>query len=112
MHNPLTPRRPPPATYEPPVQQPLGIDAEGRFIYPYPPSAPPQPQASLVAHPWGAYIAGGCLAVVALTVLAVIGMALLFGFAILASVLALVAVALTICVLVLRSMWREERRRR
>lgn len=37
-------------------------------------------------------------------------MFLVFGFAILAAVLGLVAVALTICVLVLKSMWTDLRK--
>ncbi|MGC9540187.1 hypothetical protein [Streptomyces sp. UG1] len=66
----------------------------------------PQPQPPITARPWGAYIGFGCLGLVAFAVAVVVAL-VVFGFAILAAVLGLVAVALTICVLVLRSMWRD-----
>lgn len=68
------------------------------------------PQQPIAAKPWGAYLGGGCLALIAVVVIAVILVALLFGLAIFAAVLALVAVALTICVLVLRDMWNTSRK--
>ncbi|MFI6874936.1 hypothetical protein ACIBL6_16015 [Streptomyces sp. NPDC050400] len=109
MHNPLEPRRPD-AAIPPPVQRPVGITADGQYIYPLPPAAPIPQQGPLVARPWGAYIAGGCLGIVALALLAAIVLALVFGFALLMLVLALAAVALTICLLVLRNMWRDSQR--
>lgn len=104
----------PPAEHAP-VQ--IGYDMAGNPMYAEPvqyaphsvPAAPLQP---IVARPWGAYIAGGCLGLLALTVVVVLIVFLVFGFAILAAVLGLVVVALTICVLVLRGMWRDYRRSR
>lgn len=58
----------------------------------------------------GVDVAGGYLGVIALMVAAVVAMTLRFGFAILAAVLGLVAVARRMCVLVLRGMWRDCRR--
>jgi len=80
----------------------IGYDLAGNPMYaeplPYPQHPAPAPLQPIVARPWGAYIAGGCLGLVA------------FGFAILSAVLGLVVVALTICVLVLRGMWRDYQR--
>lgn len=102
-----------------PVQRaPLvGYDVTGQPVYGAWPatglpqgglSAPAaQPLQPIVARPWGAYLAGGCLGLLALTVVAVLVMFVVFGFAILAAVLGLVVVALTICVLVLRGMVRD-----
>ncbi|MGD6749153.1 hypothetical protein [Streptomyces sp. BH105] len=109
MHNPFEPRAPAQAPVPTTLHQPVGITADGQYIYATQPAPPAPQQAPLVARPWVAYIAGGCLGIIALAILAVICMALLFGFAILAAVLALVAVVLTICVLVLRGMWRDYR---
>ncbi|MET7914445.1 hypothetical protein ABZU45_00640 [Streptomyces avermitilis] len=103
-----------------PVQQQIGYDLAGNPMYAtpiqYAPTSvgqqPPQPLQPIKAHPWGAYIAGGCLGVLALTVLAVAIAFVVFGFAILAAVLALAVVALTICVLVLRGMWTDYQRGR
>ncbi|MCT9010001.1 hypothetical protein [Streptomyces rhizosphaerihabitans] len=104
---------------EPVYREQIGYDLAGNPMYgpvPFatppdgaanPPTAPLQP---IQAHPWGAYIAAGCLGVLALTVVAVLVAFLVFGFAILAAVLGLVVVALTICVLVLKSMWTSSRR--
>ncbi|MET7781493.1 hypothetical protein ABZU94_07175 [Streptomyces mirabilis] len=110
---------------EPVYRQQIGYDLAGNPMYappvPYgpalfaappngvanPPAAPLQP---IKVHPWGAYIAGGCLGLLALTVVVVLVAFLVFGFAILAAVLGLVVVALTICLLVLRDMWRTSRK--
>ncbi|MGV9707486.1 hypothetical protein [Streptomyces sp. NPDC003483] len=101
---------------EPVYRQQIGYDLAGNPMYAPPVQAvsamadtrlPLQP---IKAHPWGAYIAGGCLGVLALTVLAVAIAFVVFGFAILAVVLALAVVALTICLLVLRDMWRTSRK--
>ena len=62
------------------------------------------------AHPWGAYLAGGCLGLLALTVIVVLVMFVVFGLTILATVLALTVACLTICVLVLRDMWTTSRK--
>ncbi|MEV5792654.1 hypothetical protein [Streptomyces sp. NPDC052192] len=111
---------------EPAYRQQIGYDLAGNPMY-----APPvftdhrenagqdhfshtgkmvPPLQPIKAHPWGAYIAGGCLGVLALTVLVVAIAFVVFGFAILAVVLALAVVALTICLLVLRDMWRTSRK--
>ncbi|MFJ4924056.1 hypothetical protein [Streptomyces sp. NPDC088736] len=104
---------------EPLQRAPLvGYDVTGQPVYgawpaayqapPAPgPAAPLQP---IVARPWGAYLAGGCVGLLALTLVVVLVMFLVFGFAILSAVLGLVAVALTICVLVLKSMWTQSRK--
>jgi hypothetical protein len=106
---------------EPIQRAPLvGYDVTGRPVYGAWPvtglpqgglSAPPaQPLQPIVARPWGAYVAGGCFGLLALTLVVVLVMFVVFGFAILAAVLALVVVALTICVLVLRGMWTSSRK--
>ncbi|MFH8797073.1 hypothetical protein [Streptomyces sp. NPDC017941] len=69
-------------------------------------SAPAAPRP-IEARPWGAYLAGGCLGLLALTIVVVLVMFVVFGLTILVAVLGLVVVALTICVLVLRGMWRD-----
>lgn len=95
----------------------IGYDMAGRPMY-APPTpyayqpAQPYPLQPIKQHPWGAYIAGGCLGVLALTVLVVAVAFVVFGFAILAAVLALAVVALTICLLVLRGMWRDYQKKR
>ncbi|MFD8739421.1 hypothetical protein ACFV06_31545 [Streptomyces sp. NPDC059618] len=103
---------------EPSNRQQIGYDLAGNPMYAPPVSYGPasvvqqttQPLQPIKAHPWGAYIAGGCLGVLALTVLVVAIAFVVFGFAILAVVLALAVVALTICLLVLRDMWRTSRK--
>lgn len=101
---------------EPVQRQQIGYDLAGNPMYAAPVQfmpAPPvaqqatQPLQPIKAHPWGAYIAGGCLGVLALTALVVAIAFVVFGFAILAAVLALAMVALTICLLVLRGMFRD-----
>lgn len=96
-----------------PLRQ-IGYDLAGNPMYeqplPYPQHQAPAPLQPIKAHPWGAYVAGGCLGLLALTVVVVLVAFLVFGFAILAAVLGLVVVALTICVLVLRGMWRDTQR--
>ncbi|MEU6674826.1 hypothetical protein [Streptomyces sp. NPDC046925] len=64
----------------------------------------------LVARPWGTYLAGGCLAVIALAVLGTVAVFVMLGLAAVAVSVALTAVAVTICTLVLRSIWRETQR--
>ncbi|MGW0821812.1 hypothetical protein [Streptomyces sp. NPDC002845] len=97
-----------------PAQRPqIGYDLAGNPMYAAPPvpasvgQHPTQPLQPLRVYPVGTYIAGGCLALVAFTIAAVAVALVVFGFAILAAVLGLVAVALTICVLVLRGMYRD-----
>lgn len=102
---------PPPTTVQPvptttPLQQ-VAIDSDGRPIYAWPATPAPALQQPIVARPWGAYLAGGCVGVLALAAVAVIAFLLLMGLAIVAAVLAVVMVVLTICVIVLRSMWRD-----
>jgi hypothetical protein len=104
---------------EPVQRAPLvGYDVTGQPVYgawpatgvPQGPLSAPAPLQPIQAHPWGAYAAGGCLGLLALTVVVVLVMFVVFGFAILAAVLGLVVVALTICVLVLKSMWTDSRK--
>jgi hypothetical protein len=95
----------------------VGYDLNGRPVYDgWPaapqPSAPTVPLQPIVARPWGAYVAGGCLGVLALSLVVVLVMFVVFGLTILAAVLALVVVVLTICVLVLRGMWRDHQKGR
>lgn len=63
----------------------------------------------IVARPWGAYLGGGCLAVIALAVLGTVAVFLMLGLAALAVAVAVSAVALTACLIILRSLWREYR---
>ena len=96
-----------------PAQQPwqqIGIDADGRPIYLQPQAPAPAPQGPLKAYPVGTWVAFGCLGLVALVVVLVLVLAVVFGFAILAAFLALLAVVITICVLVLRDVWRQSRK--
>ncbi|SOE25667.1 hypothetical protein [Streptomyces sp. OK228] len=111
MYSPLQPRHPPPqpVPVAPAAPPQIGIDSDGRPIYGWPQQPAVAPQQPIVARPWGMYLAGGCAAVFALAFLGVIAFFLLIGLAIVAAVLALVAVALTICVVVLRDMWRQSR---
>ncbi|GAA4999558.1 hypothetical protein [Streptomyces siamensis] len=106
---------------QPIERQQIGYDLAGNPVYaawpaPYGPSSvaqqATQPLQPIKVHPWGAYIAGGCLGVLALTVLVVAIAFVVLGFAILAAVLALAVVALTICLVVLRSMWRDVKKGR
>lgn len=101
----------------PAVRRQIGYDMAGNPMYaeplPYPqPPVQAAPLQPIKAHPWGAYVAGGCLGLLALTLVVVLVMFVVFGLTILAAVLGLVVVALTICVLVLRGMWRDSQRSR
>jgi hypothetical protein len=103
---------------EPVYREQIGYDLAGNPMYAAPVQYGPAvvaqqatvPLQPIQAHPWGAYVGLGCIAVLALTVVAVLVAFLVFGFAILAAVLGLVVVALTICVLVLKSMWTSSRK--
>ncbi|MEU2584490.1 hypothetical protein ABZ612_16340 [Streptomyces avermitilis] len=105
---------------EPVQRQQIGYDLAGNPMYAPPVQYGPavvaqqatQPLQPIKAHPWGAYIAGGCLGLVAFAIAATVVALVVFGFAILSAVLGLVAVALTICVLVLRGMWTDYQRGR
>ncbi|MFC8201293.1 DMT family transporter [Streptomyces sp. NPDC057298] len=105
---------------EPVYRQQIGYDLAGNPMYappaPYGPAPvaqqATQPLQPIKAHPWGAYLAGGCLGLLALTVAVVLVAFLVFGFAILAAVLGLVVVALTISLLVLRGMVRDHQKGR
>lgn len=68
------------------------------------------PLQPIKAHPWGAYLAGGCFGLLALALVVVLVMFVVFGLTILVAVLGLVVVVLTICVLVLRDVWRSSRK--
>ncbi|MEU6099085.1 hypothetical protein [Streptomyces sp. NPDC047079] len=104
---------------EPAQRQQIGYDMAGNPMFAAPPvqyaqpsvvQSTMQPLQPIKAHPWGAYIAGGCVGVLALVVVVVAIAFLVFGFAILAAVLALAVVSLTICVLVLRGLWADFRK--
>ena len=101
---------------EPVQRQQIGYDLAGNPMYAAPLVSPSSggdqaaPLQPIRVHPWGAYIAGGCLGLLALTVVVVLVAFLVFGFAILAAVLAVVVVALVICLLILRDVWRSSRK--
>lgn len=103
---------------EPIQRQQIGYDLAGNPMYAAPVQYVPasvsqtdtQPLQPIKVHPWGAYLAGGCLGLLALTVVVVLVAFLVFGFAILAAVLAVVVVSLVICLLILRDVWRSSRK--
>ncbi|QDN81814.1 hypothetical protein FNV64_45310 [Streptomyces sp. S1A1-7] len=101
---------------EPVERQQIGYDLAGNPMYAAPPvqyvqqPVQQQPLQPIKAHPWGLYLGAGCFGLVALSVVVVLIAFIVFGFAILAAVLGLVVVALTICILVLKSMWTESRK--
>ncbi|WP_326786443.1 hypothetical protein [Streptomyces sp. NBC_00151] len=105
---------------EPVFRQQIGYDLAGNPMYAAPAQYEPAPVAQeatrplqpIKVHPWGAYLAGGCLGLLALSLVVVLVMFVAFGLAVLAAVLGLVVVALTICVLVLKSMWTDSRKTR
>ncbi|MEV5611517.1 hypothetical protein [Streptomyces sp. NPDC052225] len=97
-------------------RQQIGYDLAGNPMY-APPTLQQAPVVQLAApledikaHPWGAYAAAGCFGLLALTVVVVLVLFVAFGLTILATGLALAMVCLTICTLVLRSMWRDYQR--
>jgi hypothetical protein len=93
----------------------IGYDLAGNPMYaeplPYPQhpvqAAPLQP---IVARPWGAYFAFGCLGLLALLVVGFVVVAILIGFSIALVVLAIGLVALVVCLLILRDVWRASRK--
>ncbi|CAM5530248.1 hypothetical protein SALBM135S_00865 [Streptomyces alboniger] len=105
---------------EPVHHQQIGYDLAGRPMYAPPvqtgqaPAAPeaPRPLQPIVARPWGSYLAGGCLGLAALVVVAFLIVAVLIGLSIALMVLAIGMVALVVCLLVLRSMWTDYRKGR
>lgn len=97
----------------------IGYDMAGNPMYAEPapvqyapPPTPAVPLQPIKVHPWGAYIAGGCLGLLALTLVVVLVLFVVFGLTVFAAILGLVVVALTICVLVLRGMWQDYQRSR
>ncbi|WP_263170657.1 hypothetical protein [Streptomyces sp. SCSIO ZS0520] len=98
---------------EPAHRQQIGYDMAGNPMYALPeqpqtvPAAAAVPLAPLQARPWGAYLAGGCLGLLALTVVVVAIGFVVFGLTILAAVLALCVICLTVCLLILRSVFRD-----
>ncbi|MFJ4828448.1 hypothetical protein ACIP79_00680 [Streptomyces sp. NPDC088747] len=90
-------------------ETPIGIDGNGRPIYAWPQPPAVAPQQPIVARPWGTYLAGGCGAVFAVAILGAVAIAFMIGLAVVAVCLALAAVALTICVVILRDVWRQSR---
>ncbi len=103
---------------EPVQRQQIGYDLAGNPMYAAPVQYGPPvvaqqattPLQPIKAHPWGLYLGAGCFGLVALVIVAFIIVAILIGFSIALVVLAIGMVALTICVLVLASMWRSYRR--
>ncbi|WP_128380506.1 hypothetical protein [Streptomyces cavernae] len=108
-----------------PVQRPhVGYDLNGQPVYGAWPVQPSQvtrsvnladlrqqpPLQPIKAHPWGAYLVGGCLGLAALIVVAFVIVAILVGFSIALSVLAITVVSLVICLLILRDVWRSTRK--
>lgn len=103
---------------EPVYRQQIGYDLAGNPMY-APPTLQQQatvaqqatvPLPDIKAHPWGAYAAAGCFGVLALGFVIALIVFLVLGLAVFAAVLALAVVSLTICTLVLRSMWRDYQR--
>ncbi|MDX3754011.1 hypothetical protein [Streptomyces sp. AK02-04a] len=100
---------------EPVERQQIGYDLAGNPMFAAPVQyvqqpVQQQPLQPIKAHPWGLYLGAGCFGLIALSVVVVLIAFIVFGFAILAAVLGLVVVALTICILVLKSMWTESRK--
>lgn len=88
----------------------IGIGADGSPLYAYRDTAPaPVQPAPLVQRPWAAYAGAGCFALAALLIVAFVAVVLVLGLALGLVVLAVAVTALTICLLVLRSMWRDLR---
>lgn len=82
----------------------IGVSDSGAPLYAYRDAAPvPVTPPAAPVRPYGAYIGVGVLGIAGVTALAMVA-------AILAMALAVSGVALTICVLVLRSMWTEMRK--
>lgn len=101
--------------YLPTVRRQIGYDLAGQPMYeqplPYPQHpAPVPPLQPIVARPWGTYLAGGCLGLAALVVVAFVIVAILIGLSIALVVLAIGLVALVVCLLILRDVWRGYRR--
>jgi hypothetical protein len=99
---------------EPPADATLvqiGVDAAGGPLYAYRAAAPTVMPAQLVQRPWGAYAALGCGALLALTVVGVVLVAIVISFAVALAVLAVCMVTLTICVVVLRTLLKDMRGR-
>lgn len=79
----------------------IGVTAEGAPVFAYRDNTPVvQTAPATPARPWGAYVALGIGASVAVTFLAM-------AAAILAIALAIGMVSLTICTMILRSMWES-----
>jgi hypothetical protein len=107
---------------EPVYRQQIGYDLAGNPMYAAPPVFPgsqknpseqarqPEPLQPIKVHNWGAYIGLGCLGLLALIVVAFVLVAILIGFSIAVVVLAIGMVALVICLLILRDVWRSTRK--
>lgn len=86
-----------------PVVRQIGVSEDGSPLFAYRDPAPivqPQPAA---ARPYGAYIGVGIVGVAGVTALG-------FVAAVLAVALSIGAVSLTICVVILRSVWQDYQR--
>lgn len=89
------------AEVAPVVLRQIGVGEDGSPLYAYADRTPvQQPQPLPAARPIGAYVAAGIGGAAALTFLAL-------AAAVLAVAVAVGAVSLTICTLVLRSMWER-----
>lgn len=103
---------------EPVYRQQIGYDLAGNPMYAPPVQYAPAPVAQqatqplepIKVHPWGAYLGLGCLGLLALIVVAFVLVAILIGFSIAVVVLAIGMVALVICLLILRDVWRSTRK--
>ena len=88
----------------------IGLDAQGQPLYAYRQTAPTVMPAQLVQRPWGSYAALGCGFLFALTVVGVVLVSIVIGFAIALAVLAVCMVTLMICLVVLRGLWKDIRK--
>ena len=89
------------AEVAPVVLRQIGVGEDGNPLYAYADRTPVvQPAPIQAARPIGAYVAAGIGGAVALSFLAM-------AAALLAVAVAVGAVSVTICILVLRGMWRE-----
>lgn len=88
----------------------IGLDADGKPLYAYRETAPTMMPAQLVQRPWGAYAALGCGFLFALTVVGVVLVSIVIGFAIALAVLAVCMVTLMICLVILRGLWKDVRK--
>ncbi|MFB7647149.1 hypothetical protein ACFC0S_16855 [Streptomyces sp. NPDC056084] len=106
---PLPGQRPTVTAGQPPltVATQIGIGNDGQPLYAYRDPAPVAPQQAIPVRPWGAYLGAGCLGVIALALIVAVGVLFVFGLAVVAMTLAVLAVVLVICLRMLMGMWQE-----